>query len=147
MNVLKEHDYLERINSYTLSDWQPLLDLIPRIESEDKFGESIGVNLTDDEETITIPQFFESGIVSEFREMVYKIPIMIDFDWPDWKEGREMASDTDFDFDSVDIPTKCKVISAIVRNDRFCDGALAGAFERGLILKVLKSIEKQLKQG
>lgn len=51
--------------------------------------------------------------------MVYEILVMIDFDWPGWKEGRGMANDTDFDIDSVDIPTKCKVISAIVHNDVF----------------------------
>ncbi len=55
-----------------------------------------------------------------------------------------MANDKNFDFDSVDIPTKCKLITAIVRNDRFCEGALVSAFESGLILKILKSIKRQL---
>ena len=143
MNVLNESDYIEKLNSYTLSDWKPLLDLIPKIESQEKFGISMGGDM-DDENTIYMPYYIESGIVNEFREIVYAIPIIIDYDWAGWKEGRGMARDNDFDFDTVDIPTKCKIITAIVRNDRFCDGALAGAFERGLILKVLKSIERQL---
>ena len=70
---------------------------------------------------------------------------MIDFDWGKWDEGREMAQNKDFDFDTVDIPTKCKLITAFVRNDRFCTGALAGAFTSGIMLRILKSIEKQLK--
>jgi hypothetical protein len=143
MNVLKENDYLDRINAYTLSDWKPLLDLIPDIEAEKKFGEAVGGGFID-ENTIELPNYLESLIVISFREIVYQIPIMIDFDWSRWNEGRKMAGDKDFDFDTVDIPTKCKIITAIVRNDRFCDGALVDAFQRGLILKVLKSIEKQL---
>jgi hypothetical protein len=44
----------------------------------------------------------------------------------------------------VDIPEKCKIIAAIVRNDRFSSGRLVEAFESGMMLKVLKSIEKEL---
>ena len=55
-----------------------------------------------------------------------------------------MARDENFDFDSTDLITKCKLITAIVRNDRFCEGALVAAFESGLILKILKSMEKEV---
>ncbi len=143
MKVLKEHEYLDRINAYTQSDWKPLLDLIPRIEAQDKFGERMGGEILDDD-SFTMPYYIESGIVNEFREIVYGIPIMIDFNWSSWDEGRKMVGDKDFDYITVDIPTKCKIITAIVRNDRFSDGALVDAFDRGLILKVLKSTEKQL---
>ena len=44
----------------------------------------------------------------------------------------------------LDIPMKCKLITAIVRNDRFCEGALVSAFNSGLILNILKSIEKEI---
>ena len=143
MKVLDESDYIEKLNSYTLSDWKPLLNMIPRIESQIKFGIAKGGEMVD-VDTITISIYIESGIIEEFRDVVYAIPIMIGFDWGGWSEGRKIVSDENYDYDSVDIPTKCKIITAIVRNDRFCDGALLSAFERGLILKVLKSIEKQL---
>jgi hypothetical protein len=35
-----------------------------------------------------------------------------------------MADDENFDFDTVDISVKCKLITAIMCNDRFCEGAL-----------------------
>jgi len=72
------------------------------------------------------------------------LPIIISFDWGAWEEGRKIASNDDFDFDTLDIPEKCKLITAIVRNNRFCDGVLVSAFESGLILRILKSIEKQI---
>jgi hypothetical protein len=55
-----------------------------------------------------------------------------------------MAGDENFDFDTVDLLTKCKLITAIVRNDRFCEGALVSAFNSGLILRILKSIKKDV---
>ncbi len=77
-------------------------------------------------------------------QIVYRLPIIISFNWGAWEEGREIASNDDFDHDTLDLPTKCKLITAIVRNNRFCDGALVSAFESGLILRILKSIEKQI---
>ena len=75
---------------------------------------------------------------------LFELQIIINFDWGSWEEGRKMAYDENFNFDTIDIPTKCKLITAVVRNDRFCEGALVESFESGLILKLLKSIEKQL---
>jgi len=98
-----------------------------------------------DENGVTImPYWNENVIVSQFQEIVYNMPIIINFDWSSWEKGRKIAQDENFDFNTIDIPTKCKLITAIVRNDRFCDGALISAFESGLILKILKSIKKQL---
>ncbi len=144
--VLKENNHIEAINSYTQSDWQPLLDLIPKIEQTKSFGESVGGGM-DKDGVYHIPNWSSAEIVYKFLDIVYDIPIVIDFNWAGWDEGRKMAGDEYFDFDTIDIPTKCKLITAFVRNDRFCDGALAGAFERGTILKILKSIEKQLERN
>lgn len=55
-----------------------------------------------------------------------------------------MARNEGFDFDTIDLPTTCKLITAIVRNDRFCEGALDSAFESGFMLRILKSMEKQI---
>lgn len=73
------------------------------------------------------------SIVSKFVEVVYAIPI-ISFDWGAWEEGRKIANDENFAFDSVDLLTKCKLITAIVRNDRFCEGALVSAFEYNTLI-------------
>jgi len=142
MAVLGDN-YIEVINSYTRQQWKPLLDLIPIIEKTKKFGE-VGGGQQDENGVFTLPYSIPSEIVIRFEKIVYDIPIIIGFDWSAWDEGREIARNKDFDFDTIDIPTKCKLITAIVRNNRFCDGALVGAFESGLILRVLKSIEKEL---
>ncbi len=56
-----------------------------------------------------------------------------------------MVGDDEFNYDSVDLLTKCRMITAIVRNDRFCEGVLVSAFESGLMLKILRSLERSLR--
>ncbi len=141
--VIDEKDCKIKINALTQQDWKPLLSLIPDIKNTSNFGEWCGGD-KNKEGVITLPYSIPLPIVSQFLEIVYAIPIIIDFDWGSWDEGRKIASDEKFDFNAIDLVTKCKLITAIVRNDRFCDGALVSAFESGLILKILKSIESEV---
>ena len=138
-----EENHIEKINSISRLEWSPLLNLIPVIERTQNFGEVKGGDKLRDD-LFTMPYMSQSEIVSQFLTLSYELQIIINFDWGSWDEGRKMASDENFNFDTIDIPTKCKLITAIVRNDRFCEGALVESFESGLILKLLKSIEKQL---
>ena len=141
--ILSEDNYLNTINSYDKAHWQPLLDLIPDIEATEKFVEIIE---REDkiEGVIQMPYFKVSEIVYKFHNLVDELGIMISFDWRSWQEGKDILEGKTFDFDRVDIPTKCKLISMIIRNDRFCDGYLVSTFENGIILGMLKSIERQL---
>ena len=141
--ILNEENYIGIINSYDRKYWKSLLDLIPEIEATKKFGEMAGGE-KDDGEIIQMPYYIESPVERRFQKSVGELGILISFDWPKWDDGRKIARNVEFDFDSIDIPTKCKLITAIIRNDRFCEGALIAAFDSGLILKILKSINKQL---
>ncbi len=120
--MLDENNYIKVINGFSKTHWKPLLDLIPEIEKETSFCE----------------------IIIRFIQIIDELPIVIVFNWMEWKEGWEMIKNKNFDFDTIDIPTKCKIITGIVRSDRFNGGALELAFESGLIYNILKSIEKQL---
>jgi hypothetical protein len=50
-----------------------------------------------------------------------------------------------YDFDSLSLTEKCKLITGIVRSDRFSSGVLTAEFNNGKILKILKSIERQVR--
>ena len=136
--ILDEQNHIETINSYDRRHWQPLLDLIPEIEATDKFEMMV------DSEYSIFERLPWAPVVEEFVHLAYKLGVVINFDWGKWDDGRKMASTEDFNFDSIDIPTKCKLITAIIRNDRFNDGVLISAFESGLILKIIQSIDRQL---
>jgi len=145
--ILNENNFIETINSFSKNDWLPLLDLIPKIVKVKKFGDDTEAMKLLEQGILDMNPYEEHPIVQQFRYVVYSIPIMIDFNWGAWDEGCHIVSDEDFEYDSIDIPIKCKIITAIVRNDRFCSGRLVEAFESGMMLKVLKSIRNQLKFG
>ena len=137
--LLNEENYFETIKSYDKRHWQPLLDLIPELESKNQFG-NMASEGKDAEDIIPVPDY----IVANFLKLVYELGVIIDFDWPRWGDFWKRANEEDFDFDSIDIPTKCKLITIIIRSDRFVEGNLIEAFESGLILKILQSIKRQL---
>jgi hypothetical protein len=142
---MTEHELASKkhIESLTKADWQPLFDLIPEMERAESFGTWEGGG-TDENGVINLPYPLEDAVVHSFLELVYKMGIIVSFNWGAWDEGREMANTENFDFDTVDVFTKCKIITAIARNDRFCVGALLDAFESGIILVLLKSIQRQV---
>ena len=86
--LLDENNYKEQIHAFTHQDWQPLIELIPKVESTSKFGEW-------EEEDILFPYCIEAPIVSQFLHIVYRLPIIISFDWGAWEEGLEIVSKND----------------------------------------------------
>ena len=141
---ISENDFVDVINSYTKEKWKPLLDLIPIIEKVEKFGDCSKAMKLLEKGIFDMSPCIEHEIIHQFREVVYSIPIMIGFDWSLWTSGNEIVHNDNFDFDTIDIPTKCKAITAFVRGDRFCSNVVLDKFEKGVILKILKSIERQL---
>lgn len=133
----------KEVNGYSQQDWEPLFALIPEIENTSDFGEWVGMKMIK-KGVFHIPYYIPSPIVEKFMKILHTVPVLIDFDWPAWDEGRNMGSDDSFNFDSTDLLTKCKLITAIVRSDRFCEGALVLGFQSGLILRILKSMAKEV---
>ena len=84
--------------------------------------------------------------VNEFRTLLYESGFMVVFDWGSWDEGPEIASDPARVSD-VDLLTLRMLMTAIVRNDRFCEGAFLSAVQDGLIAAILKQLETLMKEN
>lgn len=140
---LSEDTHTATLQSYDRDHWAPLFDLIPKIEATERFGEMV-IDEGADKAPAQFPYYSADDLVSEFFEVLRQISILVDFDWPKWTEGSAMLNDDAFDYGTVDLATKCKLLTAIVRSDRFCEGALEAAFRSGLVLKLLKSIEREV---
>ena len=63
------------------------------------------------------------------------------FDWMDWQEGKEILSTHDYNFANTDPLTLFKLLTTIVRVDRFSDGTLIGMMEEGVIQKIVDGIK------
>lgn len=122
-------------------DWQSLFDLIPEIENTTQFGKMGGGK--DENGVFHMPFWIENPVVSEFRELAHELLVIKDFDWQSWDEGKEMLNNPSFDFNVIDLKTKRRLITFLVRHDRFNEGTLISAFESGVILKILKVLKNK----
>lgn len=128
------------INKISKDDWNELFKLIPEIENTTVFGE-LKVNEKTSEGVSIFPYMISSDIVSKFHDVVYKKNIEIVFDWGNWKKGQDILENELSDFSKLDLITLVKLITTIVRNDRFSTGYLVSKFEDGTILKIIKRIK------
>jgi len=141
MNDLK--DFEKNISKITKEEWQQLFDLIPVISKTKVFGKLPSIKKNEDG-SFQLPNTIPSDIVQVFHSLVYDIGVVQVFDWSSWAEGSKLVSNPKTEFNKLDIKTLCMLITAIVRHDRFCDGALVSFFENGTILKILKALKEKV---
>jgi hypothetical protein len=141
-DICKLHEFPAHLDSMTKNDWQPLLDLIPELEKTMKFGKVEGGEKIEPG-VFSMPYSNPSAVVWKFEQLAYEIGIVIDFPWMEWEEGRKLASADNLSIiDGLDLITCCKLITAILRNNRFCDGALVDFFESEVGLRVLRRMKE-----
>ena len=73
---------------------------------------------------------------------MYELDLVIGFNWGRWEEGRKIVARGDYK--NQNPVTLLKILTAIIRNDRFNDGALIQAFENRTIEKILVELHKQV---
>ena len=132
---------LKQLNSLSKDDWAKLFNLIPKIEEADNFGTLTGGNEIFPG-TFEMPSWEGTDIIREFVNIVNELKLEIDFDWMAWAEGKTMLDNKNQDFDCLDLLSLCKLLTRIIRAERFNDGYLVDNFENGNILKILKAIKR-----
>lgn len=122
-------------------DWEQLVDINTRIQShKGAWGKSQGGD-TDQDGVMQMPYWVSDPLVTEFVTYMYASELIVNFDWSAWDKGREWYKSTDkTKYDTLDIPTALKLLTAVIRNDRFSDGALVSAFESGDFPKIINKL-------
>ena len=141
--AISEYEAEAALNALTHEQWQKLFALIQEIEATSDFGE---VPCEEDEDgVLTISSITEfAHVVWSFLDIVYEIPIVIDFGWMHWDEGRIVLFGKN-DLSGYDLVFLCKLITTAVRADRFSNGTLLSVFESGRMLEILKVLEGKVK--
>ena len=92
------------------------------------------------------PTYFDySEAVNRFVDTAYADGwVSPEVDWPSWKETEEARRLRD---DPTAIPEATveqlqKLLTTVIRQDRFVTGALAGAFESGLLTAVIRRVDQ-----
>jgi hypothetical protein len=118
-----------------------LTNLNSRIQKHSgPWGESRGGD-TDENGVMQMPWWEQNPLIGEFVKFMYDNNLIVNFDWGSWDKGREWYKSTDeTKYDRLDVETALKLITAVVRNDRFHDGTLVNAFESGAFPKIINRL-------
>jgi hypothetical protein len=133
--IIHLEDLSNHLAEITQDQWNTLFAMIPEIENSDYFGEILF------KDGIIYPATWPE-IVNRFHEYVYEIGLVVDFDWPHWDEGKRILSKKVEDLSKHSTITLCKLLTAIVRSDRYVEGNLIAYFKNGTILSILRALEK-----
>ncbi|CAN5754452.1 hypothetical protein BH10BAC3_BH10BAC3_12140 [soil metagenome] len=127
------------------SDWAQLFSLLPEIERTQKFGEIEGAQ-TQADGSLIMPYWNSGEIVDTTMKLINQLQLYPIFDWVNWKEGQSMLSEKNLSFSELDIEILCKLLTIIIRKDRFQDGFLISCFKTGLMYNILKGIQNQVQK-
>lgn len=122
----------------------------PRLRAANaSFGEwRRGDDVTREQHVITSPWYSHSELAAKLIETLNKSGwILSEFDWSRWaktKEAKVLLS-SPAAIASTDADQLTKILTTLVRKDRFCEGALAKAFGDGLLLAAAVRAEALLK--
>ena len=133
-------NFSNHLMSLSNEDWNKLFILIPEIETTKKFGQIEGGDEII-EGVIQLPYWDWEKITQKFVETMYDLNLVINFDWMDWNDGRGMLQNNSHDYNSLDTLTLFKLLTTIIRADRFNDGYLIINFKNGNIIKIIKAIK------
>jgi hypothetical protein len=135
--------FQQHLASWSKDDWHKLFSLIPKIKQSTQFGDFHNSEKLNDG-TIQMPFWVNSEVVHEFISVVYELELVLAFDWINWEEGRAILNNKSQDFHTLDSVTLCKLLTAIIRSDRFCDGYLVEQFEEGIIPKIIQALNHNI---
>lgn len=132
------NEWDKAVSNLSDDDWTQIEDLNNRIQAHTgSWGEMITESKTEPE-TMVWPYADENPLIREFVHLWSEMNLIVPFDWPDWQEGRDWyADEAESKYDTLDYETALKLITAVIRNDRFNDGAILRSFESGDFPKII----------
>lgn len=89
---------------------------------------------------IAMPWFEPSGEADRFVKVAYDYGFVRDFDWMEWRQTDEAIAlrDDPSALSTASEGDLAMLITALVRSDRFCEGALEAAFDSGLLTRIVE---------
>lgn len=121
-----------------MPDLKALAAFAARLREPDaSFGnisEATGTGTSDD--PIQMPYWQSSSLADEFIDMAYDAGwVAEDFDWPRWMDSNEAKAflENPNKIASANVEQLQKLLTVIIRSDRYCEGTVQQAFDQGLL--------------
>ena len=119
-----------------------LAKFLPALENPDfKAGEMAGIGEQVAPGVWSMPYADYGAVASKFMDAAYKHGwVMMDFDWPVWSQSEEAYAlrDDEAKLAAATPEQLWRLLTVVIRQERFAEGAVLGAFESGLILGIVR---------
>jgi hypothetical protein len=126
------------VKNLSSEDWKQIDDINLRVQSHSGSWGKMSDGDEVEPGVIQMPYASPDPLISEFVKLWYEKNLIISFDWGNWQEGRDWYENIDeAKYDSLDSEMALKLLTAVIRNDRFNEGALMRAFENGDLPKII----------
>jgi len=132
--LISDKEHLEALKKITEEQWQALAGLLDKIKRIEQITYVNEFQAAPEEADILITAIYH---------FLHELKIVYPFDWPNWDEGSWLHKSPGLDFNRLDLLTLCKLVTAIVKNDRFSGGNRISHFEDGTMQKILEAIVKK----
>ncbi len=127
-----EEEIDEKVSMLSASDWTELERLYNLVINHHGSFSRMGGGERIEPGVISMPFTIEKPIVSDVRKFLLDKHLIVMFDWSHWDEGKAMFRvDENERFKNISQVDVLKLFTAVMRNDRFSDGAWADMFENG----------------
>ncbi len=139
--MVKDHNQQDEKKPSLKEQLEGLAAFLPQFEVPDfTFGEW-GGGQEIEPNCFQMPYFAYSGVAKNFIQATYDLKWLHgNFDWGAWMQTEEATSlrDNPEAMTAATPEQLSKLLTVLVRQDRFCEGALEGAFKAGLITAICR---------
>lgn len=119
--------------------WKKIEDLFSEIQSSSSFGKW-ETSAPQEDGSISLPYVQPSETMQHFIELMYALELVASFDWTSWDEGQRLLQRQELPIGDNDAWTACRLITTMIRSDRFVEGSLLAFFQRGHVGAALAAL-------
>lgn len=141
--MIELSEFPKHLETISQADWNILFEINEQLKSTPSFGQLIASEEIEPNVS-TFAYWNQSPLTSEFVKFLYDRNLLPSFDWQDWKEGKKLMKDQNFN--DADIVSLFKLLTAIIRADRFIDGTIISAFQNRTIQLIVDAIKLKINQ-
>ena len=135
--------FSNHLKTLTKNDWYKLFSLLPDIEVANSHSDLKGFE-RHTAGTMSFTNWESSQLVNKVVNTICTLQLAPIFDWSAWEDGKKILLQQEYDYASLDTITLCKLLTVIIRADRFNEGYLISCFENGIITKIIKALKKNI---
>ena len=132
----------EHLKSLKKEQWSKLFSLLEPLNSNLEHGTLMDGKKQPDG-TIPFPFYVMGPVIEKLIHVIYELDIAPAFDWTSWIEGRQILNNEKQDFNTLSPVALCKLLTLILRNDRFMEGFLLSRCNDGTMARIISALRKK----